>query len=221
MVIKSIYALCAISALAAAAPAAAQVVSTRADFIAQTTGLTTIDFNGATGGNSNGMGASTTMSGVTFADTVIFNNGATVGSFAAGAAYGNGYLQWQGSNPGLLTITLPGAVTALGFDFMELRGRASTFTFKANGQTYNVSPGSTPGFFGFVSDTAISSFAISMPVSNGASQPIFPTIDNFSFGTASVAAVPEPASWALMLCGFGLTGAVMRRRVRKVSYAAA
>ena len=28
----------------------------------------------------------------------------------------------------------------------------------------------------------------------------------------SLAAVPEPASWALMIAGFGLTGAAMRRR---------
>jgi hypothetical protein len=28
----------------------------------------------------------------------------------------------------------------------------------------------------------------------------------------SVAAIPEPASWAMLIAGFGLTGAVMRRR---------
>lgn len=32
-------------------------------------------------------------------------------------------------------------------------------------------------------------------------------------------AVPEPASWAMMIAGFGLVGASMRRRVAKVSYA--
>jgi hypothetical protein len=33
--------------------------------------------------------------------------------------------------------------------------------------------------------------------------------------------VPEPASWALMIAGFGLTGAATRRaRIRKVSFAA-
>ena len=34
-------------------------------------------------------------------------------------------------------------------------------------------------------------------------------IDNVSLATATV---PEPASWALMIAGFGLTGATMRRR---------
>ena len=32
-------------------------------------------------------------------------------------------------------------------------------------------------------------------------------------------AVPEPASWAMMIAGFGLVGGMMRRRVTKVSYA--
>jgi hypothetical protein len=32
-------------------------------------------------------------------------------------------------------------------------------------------------------------------------------------------AVPEPASWALMIAGFGLVGSAMRRRVAKVTYA--
>jgi hypothetical protein len=36
-------------------------------------------------------------------------------------------------------------------------------------------------------------------------------IDDFSL-VASVAAVPEPASWAMMLAGFGFAGAALRRR---------
>ncbi len=35
----------------------------------------------------------------------------------------------------------------------------------------------------------------------------------------SSAVVPEPASWALMLTGFGLVGAAMRRRSAKVAFA--
>lgn len=37
-------------------------------------------------------------------------------------------------------------------------------------------------------------------------------IDNVLFGT-----VPEPASWALMFVGFGLTGTMIRRRSRSVA----
>jgi hypothetical protein len=33
-----------------------------------------------------------------------------------------------------------------------------------------------------------------------------------SIGDSAGSAVPEPASWALMISGFGLAGAVLRRR---------
>jgi PEP-CTERM motif len=41
--------------------------------------------------------------------------------------------------------------------------------------------------------------------------------DNITLFAAPTGGVPEPASWALMLGGFGLTGAAMRRRQRTVS----
>ena len=40
---------------------------------------------------------------------------------------------------------------------------------------------------------------------------------NFNPVTVNVAAVPEPATWALMISGFGLAGAALRRR-RRVAY---
>ena len=43
--------------------------------------------------------------------------------------------------------------------------------------------------------------------------------DNFEFGT--VGGVPEPAAWSLMIGGFGLIGAALRRRVRTVQGATA
>lgn len=38
---------------------------------------------------------------------------------------------------------------------------------------------------------------------------------------AEAAAVPEPATWAMMLAGFGLVGGAVRRTKAKVAYAAA
>ena len=37
--------------------------------------------------------------------------------------------------------------------------------------------------------------------------------------TTGAPSVPEPASWALMIAGFGLVGSAMRRRAHKVSFA--
>lgn len=44
--------------------------------------------------------------------------------------------------------------------------------------------------------------------------------DDFTFDT-SVGAVPEPATWATLMFGFGALGAVMRRRARTKRFAAA
>ena len=45
------------------------------------------------------------------------------------------------------------------------------------------------------------------------------TVGAWALSQAAFNAVPEPANWALMIAGFGLAGAVMRRRVRRVAYA--
>lgn len=42
----------------------------------------------------------------------------------------------------------------------------------------------------------------------------WPTMDNLTIGWANPAAVPEPATWAFALIGFGAVGAVMRRHGR-------
>jgi hypothetical protein len=41
-----------------------------------------------------------------------------------------------------------------------------------------------------------------------------PAISDFAPNNATIAAVPEPSSWALMLAGLGLTGWAMRRKPR-------
>jgi hypothetical protein len=48
-------------------------------------------------------------------------------------------------------------------------------------------------------------------------------IDNHGYGANAIAAVPEPATWALMIVGFGFVGAAVRRERKvtaRVSYAA-
>ena len=46
------------------------------------------------------------------------------------------------------------------------------------------------------------------------------SLDNSGEIAFNIAAVPEPASWALMIAGFGLVGGAMRRRAKvRVAYA--
>ncbi len=44
-------------------------------------------------------------------------------------------------------------------------------------------------------------------------------VDNLTITGAATAAVPESATWAMMIVGFGLTGAVLRRRSVRVALA--
>jgi hypothetical protein len=62
------------------------------------------------------------------------------------------------------------------------------------------------GFFGLTSTAAIGSAVLI--VDRGWVENV--AIDNVSIG--ALANVPEPASWALLVAGFGLLGAAMRRR---------
>lgn len=69
-------------------------------------------------------------------------------------------------------------------------------------------------FVGFVSATPLDQATIT------AQQPLlgftWPTINNLTLGGASVAAVPEPATWAMMIVGLGAIGASLRRRAGSV-----
>ena len=81
----------------------------------------------------------------------------------------------------------------------------------------------TIGISGFAINltSGTSYFAVTTGFDNddfGLSQLTISGIGNITVGGA---AVPEPASWAMMIAGFGLAGAVARRRVTKVAYAIA
>lgn len=74
----------------------------------------------------------------------------------------------------------------------------------ASGEPY------TPYSISFVAGNAgtLNAFAGTASADN-----IGPVLDNFSLSIGpSSSAVPEPATWAMMIIGFGFTGAAMRRR---------
>lgn len=66
-------------------------------------------------------------------------------------------------------------------------------------------------FFGLVSDTPFDSLNFSSFNTETAVSDIF-SFDDALFGNAIAPGVPEPASWAMLITGFGVIGTVMRRR---------
>jgi hypothetical protein len=166
---------------------------------------TTISFNGGT--SFTGGGTTTSAGGVNFsvAGGEIFQIAPSFygSSFGAGGFYGSSYLNWDYFTPDVMTVTLPSANTAIGFDYAELAGRADTFTIVVGGQTFTVDTSTTGAlFFGAVSTVPFTTFTIEdlqAPGSVNLDQGPYPTIDNFSFG---VTAVPEPSTWAMMILGF-------------------
>ena len=73
---------------------------------------------------------------------------------------------------------------------------------------------STAAFFGIASDVALQSVTIySSETAGGAVGTRANLIDNLAISRiAADGGVPEPATWAMMISGFGVVGALMRRR---------
>jgi hypothetical protein len=111
-----------------------------------------------------------------------------------------------GRNLGVLTLSLTGATfgtvgtitPAFSFAEWSLNGAADTLTiaFKPRGEGFGVLLG---GFDGVGSNFVVQ-FASGTEADVAASL------------TIGAAAVPEPAAWALMIAGFGLVGAAVRRQ---------
>lgn len=99
----------------------------------------------------------------------------------------------------ILNFSTP--VSAFGFN---LGASNASWSISAAGQTYtfpSISSSNNMEYYG-ISGAGIRSATLSFGSGD------WVLIDNLTY----VAAVPEPTTWALMLVGFGLTGAAMRRR---------
>lgn len=98
-------------------------------------------------------------------------------------------------------------------------GSASIASFSLDGiaGVFNMSPGtSDPQVFSFAS-TSASSLTLRILSNEGFGAGTM--LNEVAFGSDGGNAVPEPATWALMIGGFGLAGATLRRR--RVANAAA
>lgn len=115
------------------------------------------------------------------------------------------------------TVNVAGAYNLFGFaagNFSNQTG-ASAITVTTNLNTYAFTPtvaygGDPLTFLGFQS-TAGETISSVRFISSGALGGT-----DFQIGTAG-SAVPEPATWAMMLLGFGMTGFGLRRRTGRVT----
>jgi len=189
---------------------------------------TTINFEGLAPANGNvyiggGPGASTTVGGVNFA---IGAAGADNGMWidGDGSYYPVSSVTVQSpslvGSPSDLLITLPSAVTALGFDIGNLGwvsdnatitlSDGSVQTIPILGAATTGDPGNYQGlvFFGVTAPGGITSVDISLaPGTYGV------VVPDFSYGTANTTPpVPEPSSLLLLSSGLaGLAGMVRRK----------
>ena len=117
---------------------------------------------------------------------------------------------------GTATFYFTRPVTAFSIDLATFLSDAGTVTVAGNGFSTTIKTANNPTrtFFGLTSDVGLSSFTLT---ANGGAWGL---ADNFTIASvAPVAAVPEPATWAMMLVGFGLIGAAARRRKTTIAYA--
>ena len=121
---------------------------------------------------------------------------------------------------GVNTITFASGTSAFGLDLFQNFGGGSQSgspasflisLFDASNSLIGAfNPFVAPNggsFFGVTSSDVIFSAQVSQPGG-------YAVVDNVRFGSVS-AAVPEPATWALLLIGFGFIGGAMRIRRRK------
>lgn len=116
-------------------------------------------------------------------DTITFD-GFSAGTYAAGANFFGSDIDGNFLQRGVVIVSAT-----------DTDGSLQTFRVRASEST----------FIGFVSDEALTS--LSVRVLSLRNNPVWPTVDNLT-----VAAVPEPGTYAMLLAGLGVLGFLARRR---------
>lgn len=195
--------------LAVPASATLLVQNTRAEWLALTSGVFTIDFNGLAPNTTYYTADGLTLGGIKFVgDQLDGTYFLEAHDSAQGPSYnwGSGaYIVGSGWWTKYIQASLPANVTAVAADVMtNSAGHDVTVTLSTGGP-YTVSTFANPthAFIGFTSDTPIDWIRFSAAGS-------YTVIDNFSFGS-----VATPELDTRVLAGFGLAGLWLARRLRR------
>jgi PEP-CTERM motif len=188
-------------------------------FNADTTGQSTVGFNGILSCSApcfQNYPAGLTQGGITFTTSAPNINVTSAAYYAPTPIYSGDFITNSyppGGTVDTLTITLGAAVTAFGLDFTTPYGSDASFTL-SNGFTTSVGTvGFGPAQFeGFISTSPFDTITLSVPSPDG-----YFVVDV----TTAVAAVPEPSTWAMLLLGFAGVGFMAYRRKSKPALMAA
>ncbi len=200
---KTVIATAALLLAAAASPAAAQNIVTNGNF--ETAGLTSWTASGW-GTNINGV-----ISGAYSASTGCVGDGCIRSGGAFNTASG-AYLYQD-------LATVAGGTYNLGFDY-GAAGFTNELAVLFGNTTAFDQVNLTATNTGYTVTGMVATGAVTRLLFLGRQDPSYSRLDNVSVTLASTGAVPEPATWAMMIGGFGLVGGAMRRRGTKVAFAA-
>ena len=193
----------AVAALVIAAPAVADIVV-----------VTGVNSSGTENVTFADQAASSTIFGSTLGQTNNFSvTGTTVSPGNLLLATG-GEVQGSGSNLGIVTLSQTGGSTFTQLVFNIDAASDGSVDILVDQPIFNdfeddfVVDANAQNFFTI---TAINGQAIQSVTLTGINGATFSSIRNVRFAPVA-AAVPEPASWAMMLLGFGAIGFATRRR---------
>ncbi|HET9161705.1 MAG TPA: PEPxxWA-CTERM sorting domain-containing protein [Caulobacteraceae bacterium] len=165
------------------------------------------------------------------ADELVVNGGFETGDFSGWSLFDNtGFTSVNGNNvatgsysaefgavgsTGGITqnlTTVPGGSYLLQFDLQNDGGSGTSFNAAFDGQ--DLLTMTNPPSFGYThySYTVTASDPLSALTFTFRQDPYYYHLDNVSVQSVVGGAVPEPATWATLIFGLGMVGAMMRRR---------
>ena len=178
--------------------------------LAGSAGATTIDFSAMADGTM----LTNQIPGVVFS---LQGGPDASGSPLVSSVWSGGVIELNNSNSGLypsasiLDIAFTSGTAGISFNYNNYGDNSGFYT--AYDASYNVV---STGFLGDLSDDSGSFYLVHVAGSGIVDLKIDNDYggDDWVFGLRSLSfgAVPEPASWALMIGGFGMVGAKLRRR---------